>query len=76
MSIEALKDFEDRVSHSLLNRNMLPFKTSKVDLPLGSQDVTFVYLSGDRLYTAIDKTLNVYLVSDTTSPIATYKLSY
>jgi hypothetical protein len=36
--------------------------------------VSFVYLSGDRLYTAGDKTLYVYSMSDHTSPIATYPL--
>ena len=33
-----------------------------------------MYLSGDRLYTAADKTLYVYSMSDFTSPIATYPL--
>jgi hypothetical protein len=75
MSIEALKDFEDRVSQSLLHRNKVPYKTSKVDLPLGNDNVNFVYLSGDKLYTEKDKTLYVYLIRDTTSPIATYSLS-
>ena len=36
--------------------------------------VYFVYLSGDRLYTAADLTLYVYSISDHTSPIATYQL--
>jgi hypothetical protein len=37
--------------------------------------VYFVYLSGDRLYTAEeDKTLYVYSMSDHRSPIATYPL--
>ena len=31
-------------------------------------------LSGDRLYTETDKNLYVYLMSDLTSPIATYPL--
>jgi hypothetical protein len=35
MSKEAIKDFEDRVSRSLLHRNELPCKTSQVDLPEG-----------------------------------------
>ena len=33
-----------------------------------------VYLDGDRLYTELDKYLNVYLINDLTSPIATYPL--
>jgi len=69
MSKEAL---EDRVSLSLLHIIDLPCTTSQVDLP-GSY-VYFVYLSAEKLYTASDKTLYVYLVSDTISPIATYSL--
>ena len=70
-------DFEGRVSHSLLHINDLPFTTSQINLPDGGFDghVKFVQLNGDKLYTAADKTLYVYLVSDTTSPIATYSLS-
>ena len=34
-----------------------------------------MYLSGDKLYTSVDKTLYVYLVSDINFPIATYSLS-
>ena len=34
-----------------------------------------MYLSGAKLYIAADITLNVYLVSETTSFIATYSLS-
>ena len=33
-----------------------------------------MHLSGDRLYTETDKNLYVYLMSDLTSPIATYQL--
>ena len=43
-----------------------------VDLPETGFEVNFVLLSGDRLYTAADITLYVYLASDFTSPIATY----
>ena len=71
MSKEALKDFEDRVSRSLLQRNSLPCATSQVDLP-GSGSVFFVHLTGDILYIAAGETLYVYLVSEITSPIATY----
>jgi hypothetical protein len=35
MSKEALKDFEDRVSRSLFQRNEVPCKTSQVDLAEG-----------------------------------------
>ena len=74
MSKEALKDFEDRVSHSLLQRSDLNCTISQVDLPPDCGDVWFVYLCGDKIYTAADKTLYVYLVSDTNSLIATYSL--
>ena len=50
MSKEALKDFEDRVSRSLLHRNDLPCTTSQVDMP-SNDCVFFVYLSEDKLYT-------------------------
>ena len=53
MSKEALKDFEDRVSRSLLHRNDLSCTISQVDLP-GKDYVYFVYLSEDRLYAEID----------------------
>ena len=35
-----------------------------------------MYLSGDKLYTAANKTLYVYLVNDISSPIGTYSLYY
>ena len=44
-----------------------------MDLP-GNDNVYFVYLNGDRLYTEIDKNLYVYSLSDLSSPIATYPL--
>ena len=72
MSIEALKDLEDRVSHSLLHRNELPCTITQIDLPPHTSNIWFVYLSGDKLYTAADKTLYVYLVRNNKSPIATY----
>jgi hypothetical protein len=73
MSKEALKDFEDRVSRSLLHRNSVPCATSQVDLPV-KNNVFFVYLSEDKLYTAADVTLYVYSVGDFTSPSASYPL--
>ena len=62
------------MSRSLLNINDLNHTTSQLDLPHPEYSVCFVYLSGDKLYTAADETLYVYLVSDITSPIATYLL--
>jgi len=70
-----LRSFEERVSRSLLHINDLTHNNSQVDLPPESNYVSFVYLSGDKLYTAAYDTLYVYLVSDITSPIATYSLS-
>jgi hypothetical protein len=70
---QVVRSLEDRVSHSLFHRNDLPFTTSQVDLP-ESGYVHFVLLSGDKLYTAADKTLYVYLLSDITSPVVTYSL--
>ena len=46
-----------------------------MDLPRVGDRLYFVYLSGDRLYTAGgDETLYVYSMSDQTSHIATYYL--
>ena len=45
-----------------------------MDLPAGDEEVEFVYLNGDRLYTDRGKNLYVYLLSDLSSPIATYPL--
>jgi hypothetical protein len=66
----ALSLSEDAVNHL----KELPAAVSQIDLPGSGYDVSFVYLSGDRLYTAADKTLYVYSMSDHTSPIATYQL--
>jgi hypothetical protein len=73
MSKEALKDFEDRVSRSLLHRNDLSCTTSQVDPPCHNC-IYFVYLNEDRLYTELDRTLYVYSLSDLTYPLATYPL--
>jgi hypothetical protein len=62
------------VSRSLFHLNDNSSKTSQVDLPSMSDYVYFVYLSGDKLYTSANDTLYVYLVSEITSPIATYLL--
>ena len=61
---------EDALNHL----KELPATVSQIDLPESYKAVAFVYLSGDRLYTAADKTLYVYSMSDHTSPIATYQL--
>jgi len=75
LSKYAIKDLEEQVSHSLSHRNDLLCTTSQFELPDRGY-VSFVYLSGDNLYTARDRTLNVYyLASDTPFPIATYPLS-
>jgi len=77
MSKIALKSLEEKVSDSFFHRNDLLCSTSQYDVPETERGhVSFVYLSGDNLYTARDKTLYVYyLASDTPFPIATYTLS-
>jgi len=45
------EDLEDQVSRSLLDRDYLLSMTYQVDLPEGGL-VHFMYLSGDKLYTA------------------------
>jgi len=57
---QVVRSLGDRVSHSLLHRNDLPFATSQVDLPPESGYVRFVCLSGEKLYTTADETLYVY----------------
>jgi hypothetical protein len=66
----ALSLSEDALNHL----KELPSTVSQIDLPGSGYDLSFVYLSGDKLYTAGDKTLFVYSMSDHTSPIATYQL--
>jgi hypothetical protein len=66
--------FEYRVSHSLSHLKDLSTSVSQIDIPESGCTVHFVYLSGERLYTAADETLYVYSMSDHTSPIATYRL--
>ena len=62
------------MSFSLLHRKYLPTSISHLDLPEGDCTVYSVYLSGDRLYLEVDKTLHVYCLSDLSTPIATYPL--
>ena len=66
----ALSQSEDALNHL----KDLPYTVSQINLPESYQQVWFVYLSEDRLYTAADETLYVYSMSDHTSPIATYQL--
>jgi hypothetical protein len=61
---------EDALNHL----KELPSKISQIDLPKRSYTVSFVCLSGDRLYIAVDWALFVYSMSDHTSLIATYQL--
>jgi hypothetical protein len=63
---------EDAINHL----KDLPSKVSQIDLPASQFDVSFVYLSEDRLYTVADQTLIVYSMSDHTSPIAGYLLGW
>ena len=73
MSKDALKDFEDRVSRSLLQINNLPCTMSQINLPYNF-GLLCVHLSEDKLYFEADETLYVYSSGDTTSPLATYPL--
>ena len=73
MSKEALKDFEDRVSRSLLHRKDLPCTKTQVDIH-DNDSVFFVYLSQDKLYTQTDETLYVYSLDHLTSLCKTYPL--
>jgi hypothetical protein len=67
----ALSRSEDALNHL----KDLPCTASQIDLPgRGYEELYFVYLSGDRLYTAAEETLYVYSMSDHTYPIATYLL--
>jgi hypothetical protein len=66
----ALSLSEDALNHL----KELPSTISQIDLPESVNRVSFVYLSGDILYTEADKTLYVYSMSYHTSPIATYQL--
>ena len=67
---------QPQVSHSLSHLKELSTTLSQIDLPESEYNrVSFVYLSGDRLYTGgEDETLYVYSMSDHISPIATYQL--
>ena len=47
---------------------------SQVDSHDPDHPVYSVYLSGDRVYLEVDKTLNAYLVSDLSAPIVTFPL--
>ena len=68
--IAALTLSEDALNHL----KELPATVSQIDLTESYRLVFFVYLSGDRLYTAAGESLYVYSMSDHTSPIATYQL--
>jgi serine/threonine protein kinase len=66
-----IKEFEGKIFFEL--RSSL-IKISLINLPASKWISSFVLVWGDRLYTAADKTLHVYSLSDLTSPIATYPL--
>ena len=66
----ALALSEDAVEHI----DILPCTISTVDVPGRIDEVYFVLLSRDRLYTEANSTLYVYSVNDLTSAIATYDL--
>jgi hypothetical protein len=69
-----LPSLEDAaVSYSLLHHEELASTISQLKLA-GDDEVCFVYLNGDRLYTERGKNLYVYSLSDLYSRIATYPL--
>ena len=57
-----------------MNLKELPTTVSQIELPESEYIVRFVYLSGDRLYTAADENLYVYSLSDHTTPLFTYQV--
>ena len=64
---------EDVLSHI----ERMPFTISQIDVlcPSRREDFPkFILLSGDRVYTAQDKSLTVYSVKFPPDPIATYNL--
>jgi hypothetical protein len=66
---------EDRVSRTLLHINDLYCEISVINPPAMGCWIRFVYLNGEKLYAVANETLYVYLMIDTTSPVATYSLS-
>ena len=69
--IAALSLSEDAIKHL----QDLPSTVSQIDLSESRNQVFYVYLSGDILYTAIDKILYVYSMNVQISPIASYQLA-
>jgi hypothetical protein len=66
---------QPQVSHSFSHFKELSSTVSQIDLgESNGTRVLFVYLSGERLYTADYGTLYVYSMSDHASPIATYQI--
>jgi hypothetical protein len=53
----------------------LPCTISKIDLPRSLMTLTFVLLSGNRVYSVAGYTLYEYSVRELTHPIATYQLN-
>ena len=58
------EDALDHIQH-------LPFTISKIDIPLCAD---IVLLSGDRVYTVVDKTIFVYSMGDLTHPVFSHPL--
>jgi hypothetical protein len=68
-------EFIQAVSHSLSHHLEIPATVSQINLPMNKRGYQRLFLSGDRLYAAAEKTLYVFSDSDHKSPIATYQLS-
>jgi serine/threonine protein kinase len=73
---KSIKTQKDRLSYSLKHANELSPTIFQVDLTDSNYMAWLVVLSGERLYTSIDKTLFVYSMSDLRSPLATYPLAW
>jgi hypothetical protein len=64
---------EDRVTYSLLHHEEFISAISQLDLP-GDDRICFLYMNGDRIYIERGNNLQVYSLSDISSPIAIYPL--
>jgi len=65
--------YEDAVNHI----ELMPYTISQIDVHCPWNEVDFpifLHLSGDRVYTAYDKTLNVYSVRNLTDSIPAFSL--
>jgi hypothetical protein len=62
------------VSHSLKHIEEFKCQISPIDLPESDFQVSFIQIFEGRFYLEANKTLFVYSMSDTTSPIDSYPI--